>query len=68
MTGSVPIYKLHGSLNWSLEGKVLVLYQDMRAAYRARGNAAIIPPTPEKPVPSWLPNRLAGGSTGAANI
>jgi hypothetical protein len=26
----------------------------MRAAYRSGGNAAIIPPIPEKSVPSWL--------------
>jgi hypothetical protein len=54
MTGSVPIYKLHGSLNWFLAGETVLMYQDARAAYRHGGNAAIIPPIPEKPVPSWL--------------
>jgi hypothetical protein len=54
MTGSVPIYKLHGSLNWSLAGGSLLMYQDTRAAYRDGGNAAIIPPVPEKSVPNWL--------------
>ncbi len=32
------------------------MYQDVRPAYRSGGNAAIIPPIPEKPVPSWLEN------------
>jgi hypothetical protein len=54
MTGRVPVYKLHGSLNWSLTGETLVMYQDMRAAYRSGGNAAIIPPIAEKSVPNWL--------------
>jgi hypothetical protein len=54
MTGSVPIYKLHGSLNWSLAGDTLLMYQDLRAAYRNGGNAAIVPPVPEKSVPTWL--------------
>jgi hypothetical protein len=54
MTGNIPLYKLHGSLNWSLAGETLVTYQDMRPAYRSGGNAAIIPPVPEKTVPSWL--------------
>lgn len=54
MTGSIPVYKLHGSLNWSLIGETLVAYQDMRAAYCDGGNAAIIPPVPEKSVPGWL--------------
>jgi SIR2-like domain len=54
MNGSIPVFKLHGSLNWSLAGEQLVLYQDMRAAYRNGGNAAIVPPVPEKVVPGWL--------------
>jgi hypothetical protein len=54
MGGSVPVYKLHGSLNWFLAEEGLVLYQDMRAAFRNGGTAAIVPPVPEKPVPKWL--------------
>jgi hypothetical protein len=30
------------------------MYQDMRAAYRKGGTAAIVPPVPEKSVPDWL--------------
>ncbi len=54
MTGSIPVFKLHGSLNWTLRGRSVLAYQDMRAAFRHGGDAAIIPPIPEKPVPSWL--------------
>jgi hypothetical protein len=54
MTGSIPVFKLHGSLNWTLDGKSVLAYQDMRAAFRHGGEAAIIPPVPEKSVPVWL--------------
>jgi hypothetical protein len=54
MTGTIPVYKLHGSLSWSLTGQTVVTYQDMRSAFRHGGNAAIIPPIPEKLVPAWL--------------
>jgi len=30
------------------------MYQDMRAAYRKGGEAAIVPPIPEKRAPRWL--------------
>jgi hypothetical protein len=54
MTGTVPVFKLHGSLNWTLSGKSIVAYQDMRPAFRHGGTAAIIPPVSEKLVPTWL--------------
>jgi hypothetical protein len=54
MTGTIPVYKLHGSLSWSLAGETIVAYQDMRPAFRNGGNAAIIPPIPEKEIPIWL--------------
>ena len=54
MTGSIPVFKLHGSLNWALRGESILAYQDMRAAFRHGGDAAIIPPIPEKSVPDWL--------------
>jgi hypothetical protein len=54
MTGAIPVYKLHGSLSWSLHSEKLCMYQDLRAAFRNSGDAAIIPPLPEKEVPSWL--------------
>lgn len=52
--GCVPIFKLHGSLNWSVEGNNIQMYQDLRPAFRNGCDAAIVPPTPEKAPPSWL--------------
>lgn len=54
MTGTIPVFKLHGSLNWTLDGASIVTFQDMRLAFRDGGTAAIIPPVPEKLVPPWL--------------
>jgi hypothetical protein len=48
----VPIYKLHGSMNWAWEPHTLTLkiHDDVRAAFRAgnHGIPAIIPPVEEK--------------------
>ena len=41
---------LHGSLNWSRAGEGLELFQDLRPAFRGGGDAAIIPPVPEKEI------------------
>ena len=54
MTGTIPVMKLHGSLNWTLLGESIIVFQDMRAVFRHGGTAAIVPPIPEKPVPRWL--------------
>jgi hypothetical protein len=54
MTGTIPVFKLHGSLNWTLNSQSIVAFQDMRPAFRHGGTAAIIPPVPEKPLPPWL--------------
>ena len=54
LEGAVPVYKLHGSLNWSRVGDGLELFQDLRPAFRSGGDAAIIPPVPEKEIPAWL--------------
>jgi len=54
LTGSIPLFKLHGSLNWGQENGNLVLYQDLRAAFRRKGKAQIIPPVEEKEIPKWL--------------
>ena len=54
LEGAVPVYKLHGSLNWSRFGDGLELFQDLRPAFRGGGDAAIIPPVPEKEIPVWL--------------
>lgn len=52
--GDVPIFKLHGSLNWSHKAGHLELFQDMRPAFRQGGDAATVPPIPEKTIPKWL--------------
>ena len=54
LTGKIPLFKLHGSLNWSFELDNLIMYQDMRPAFRRGSDAAIIPPLPEKSIPLWL--------------
>ena len=54
LTGSVPVYKLHGSLNWSRGSAGLDLSQDLRPAFRRAGDSAIIPPMSEKRTPAWL--------------
>ena len=54
LVGIIPLYKLHGSLNWGLRKGVLSLYQDSRPAFRYGGDAQIIPPIFEKEAPSWL--------------
>jgi hypothetical protein len=54
LTGAVPIYKLHGSLNWTKTDSGIELFQDLRPAFRQRRNAAIVPPISEKETPTWL--------------
>jgi hypothetical protein len=52
--GHVPLCKLHGSLNWEPAGQSVRIYRDMRLPFRGAGSAAIVAPTPEKRLPSWL--------------
>ena len=54
LEGTIPLYKLHGSLNWGLEAGALRLYQDLRPAFRHGGDAQIVPPVVEKEAPTWL--------------
>lgn len=54
LEGTIPLYKLHGSLSWSFEWQHLVLYADARPAFRQQNVCAIIPPVPEKQALSWL--------------
>lgn len=70
MTGSIPIYKLHGSLNWSIQDKKIKAYQDLRPVYRYAGDAAILPPVPDKSIPCWLAPiwKEAGESLRLASI
>lgn len=63
------LYKLHGSLNWAWErhSKEIKVHDDVRAVFRHGddiGEPAIIPPIPEKEMPSrfsqiWLNAREA---------
>jgi hypothetical protein len=52
--GTVPVCKLHGSLNWARTADRISVYRDYRSAFRQGGTAAIVAPTPEKSVPPWL--------------
>lgn len=54
LTGSMPVYKLHGSLNWERGGRRIVFLRDQRPVYRHGGTAAIIPPSAEKQAEPWL--------------
>ena len=54
LAGSVPVFKLHGSLNWGHSASQIVMYQDLRPAFRRGGDAAILPPTAAKITPPWL--------------
>jgi hypothetical protein len=54
LTGTVPVCKLHGSLNWERGGHALALFRDQRLVYRHGGTAAIIPPTAQKDAAEWL--------------
>lgn len=47
--GSVPIFKLHGSISWSVRKGSFVRYHDCRPAIR--GDAAIVAPVVEKSLP-----------------
>jgi hypothetical protein len=48
--GRVPVYKLHGSVSWSVKDGSLVKYHDCRPAIR--GDAAIIAPATNKAIPA----------------
>lgn len=56
LNDGVPVFKIHGSLNWSIINGEIKFYQDMRPAFRNGGESAIIPPLTEKTVPDWLKN------------
>lgn len=65
LTGAVPVFKPHGSLNWYRTASGLVIAPDLRPAFRGHGEAAIIPPVMvEDRVPDWL----SGIWQGAADL
>ncbi|MDA2931845.1 SIR2 family protein [Nitrospinae bacterium AH-259-F20] len=51
-SGSVPLYKLHGSISWAIRNGKLVRYHDCRPAIR--GDAFIVAPIIEKYIPDYL--------------
>lgn len=52
ISGSVPLYKLHGSISWSFRSGCLIRYHDCRSAIR--GDAAIVAPMTSKVIPHYL--------------
>lgn len=66
LTGSAPVLKVHGSLNWHVNSwGPITIYPDLRAAFRARGQAAIIPPVVR---PTSVPPYLADVWSGAESL
>lgn len=53
LEGSVPVFKLHGSLNWSTSAAGVKMYQDMRPAFRRGGDALVVPPLLQEQLPRW---------------
>jgi SIR2-like domain len=51
-SGSVPLFKLHGSVSWGVQKRRLVHYHDCRPAIR--GDAAILAPVTAKALPAYL--------------
>jgi hypothetical protein len=51
----VPLYKLHGSINWAWEphSETIKIHDDVRAAFRREGagTPAVVPPVEEKQLP-----------------
>ena len=54
MAGSIPLFKLHGSVNWACRCGCLEFYQDVRPLFLLKHKPAIVPPIEEKSIPSWL--------------
>lgn len=53
-TGTVPLCKLHGSLNWTTTSDGLRAYADCRPAFRSEATSYIVAPEPEKQCPPRL--------------
>jgi hypothetical protein len=60
--GTVPIYKLHGSISWSCRNGQLVRYHDCRPAIR--GDAAIVAPVTAKALPTYLESVWTNARSG----
>ncbi len=52
--GRIPLFKLHGSLNWEECREEVKIFTDMRSAFKRGGRSLIIPPLPEKNIPRRL--------------
>lgn len=64
LTGAVPVWKPHGSLNWHRSHLAnITIYPDLRAVFRGSGEAAIIPPVrAETAIPRWQLGIWAGAA------
>lgn len=51
-SGTVPVYKLHGSVSWTHRDGQVIRYHDCRPALR--GDAAIVAPVTSKTLPGYL--------------
>lgn len=54
---AITLFKMHGSLNWSLENERFEIRDHVGAIFRKdsrRGDLAVVPPLREKDHPSWL--------------
>jgi hypothetical protein len=54
LTGSIPLLKIHGSLNWSLRNGEIQIDEDLGAAIRRLEPSALVPPLSGKSRPDWL--------------
>lgn len=54
ISGTVPLCKLHGSLNWTATTQGIRAYADCRPAFRSEATSYIVAPTPEKQRPDRL--------------
>jgi hypothetical protein len=52
--GHIPLFKLHGSVNWFVEYGHIEVYSDTRPSFRLKKVCSIVPPTPHKDIPRWL--------------
>lgn len=54
ISGTVPLCKLHGSLNWTATSEGIRAYADCRPAFRSEATSYIVAPTPQKQRPALL--------------